>query len=53
MGITPRSNILFGYSYFWAGDYYDTPGLTTRFGAPLTKDTADAHFFYTQYTVNF
>lgn len=51
--ITPRSNILFGYSYFWAGDYYDTPGLTTRFGGPLTQDTADAHFFYTQYQLNF
>ena len=52
-GITPRSNILFGYSRFWAGDYYDSPGLTDRFGNPLTKDTANADFFYTQYTLNF
>lgn len=52
-GITPRSNILFGYSRFWAGDYYDSPGLTDRFGNPLTKDTANANFFYTQYTLNF
>ena len=52
-GITPRSNILFGYSHFWAGEYYNTPGLTTRFGTPLTQDTANAEFFYSQYTLNF
>ena len=52
-GISPRSNIQFGYSRFWAGDYYDSPGLLTRFGTPLTKDTADANFFWAQYTLNF
>lgn len=52
-GISPRSDIQFGYSRFWAGDYYDSPGLTTRFGTPLTKDTADADFFWAQYTLNF
>ena len=53
LGINARSNVLFGYSRFWAGDYYDTPGLLTRFGTPLTKDSADANFFYAQYTLNF
>lgn len=53
VGISPRSNILFGYSRFWAGDYYDTPGLLTRFGTPLTKDISDANFFWSQYTLNF
>jgi hypothetical protein len=43
--ITARSNILFGYSHFFAGDYYkDTPGV-------LYND--DASFFYTQFLVNF
>lgn len=51
--INPRSNILFGYSHFFAGDYYDSPGLQTRFGTPLTQDGADADFFYSQYTLNF
>ncbi|MFC1757535.1 alginate export family protein [Planctomycetota bacterium] len=44
VGLSPRSNVLFGYSHFWAGDYYDTPGLPTN---------EDADFFYTQYTLNF
>ena len=52
-GMTPRSNLALGYSRFWAGDYYDSPGLTTRFGMPLTKDSADANFFWAQYTLNF
>ena len=43
--ITPRTDILFGYSHFFAGDYYKlTPGVPFR---------GDADFFYTQYTVNF
>jgi hypothetical protein len=42
--LSPRSDILFGYSHFWTGNYYDTPGLPTR---------DDADFFYTQYSVNF
>lgn len=53
LGITPRSNVLFGYSRFWAGDYYNTPGLLTAAGDPLTQDNADANFFYAQYTLNF
>jgi len=46
-GITPRSNVLFGYSRFWAGDYYDNPLL------PASGKQADANFFYAQYTLNF
>jgi Alginate export len=43
--ISPRSDILFGYSHFFAGDYYDlTPGVPYR---------DDADFFYTQFQVNF
>jgi hypothetical protein len=43
--ITPRMDILFGYSHFFAGQYYKlTPGLPYR---------GDADFFYTQYQVNF
>ncbi|MCA9216854.1 MAG: alginate export family protein [Planctomycetales bacterium] len=44
VGLSPRSNVLFGYSYFWAGNYFDTPGLPTN---------DDANFFYTQFTTNF
>jgi len=43
--ITPRMDILFGYSHFFAGQYYKlTPGLPYR---------GDADFFYTQYSLNF
>lgn len=43
--ITPRTDLLFGYSHFFAGQYYKTtPGVPFR---------GDADFFYTQYTVNF
>ena len=38
----PRSNILFGYSHFWAGNKITPPG-----GA------VDADFFYTQWELNF
>ncbi len=41
----PRTKLLFGYSHFFAGDYYDrTPGLAYR---------GDADFFYTQFLLNF
>ncbi len=40
----PRTNLLFGYSHFFSGDYYDTPGL---------PHSGDADFFYTQFHVNF
>jgi hypothetical protein len=43
--ITPRVDLLFGYSHFFAGNYYKlTPGVPYR---------SDADFFYTQFTVNF
>jgi len=43
--LSPRSDLLFGYSHFFAGDYYkDTPGLVYR---------GDADFFYAQFTLNF
>lgn len=45
IGITERSNLVLGYSHFWAGDYYDTPGL------PFNGDDAD--FFYAQWLRNF
>ncbi|QGJ70287.1 Alginate export [Planctomycetales bacterium 10988] len=43
----PRSNIIFGYSHFFTGDWYETnPVASTGF-------TGDADFFYTQYTLQF
>lgn len=43
--INPRMDLLFGYSHFFAGDYYKlTPGLANR---------SDGNFFYTQYQWNF
>jgi hypothetical protein len=42
--INPRHKVMVGYSYFAAGDYYQTPGTPTD---------ADAHFFYSQYQVSF
>jgi hypothetical protein len=43
--INPRQTLLFGYSHFFAGQYYrTTPGLPT---------SNDGDFFYTQYQVNF
>jgi hypothetical protein len=43
--ITPRTDILFGYSHFFSGQYYkQTPALPYR---------GDADFFYTQFQWNF
>ena len=39
--LTPRMNMLYGYSYFGVGDSYADAGVP------------DASFFYTQFTVNF
>jgi len=41
----PRMNVLLGYSYFFAGEYYGAGGSTPYSG--------DADFFYCQFTVNF
>jgi hypothetical protein len=43
--LTPRTGLLFGYSHFFAGDYY--------FRTPGTPYAGDASFFYTQFHVNF
>ena len=43
--MSPRTNLLFGYSHFWAGDFYGT--------TPDVPYDGDADFFYTQFTVNF
>ena len=43
--ICPRADILFGYSHFFAGQYYRTTA-----GIP---HTGDADFFYTQFQWNF
>jgi hypothetical protein len=40
-----RADVAFGYSHFFAGDFYATNG-----SVPFT---GDADFFYTQFTVNF
>jgi hypothetical protein len=43
--LTPRSNVLLGYSHFFAGDYYaTTPGVPFN---------GDADFYYVQWHVNF
>lgn len=42
--LNPRMELLFGYSHFWSGGYYDTPGV------PFS---GDADFFYTHYQWNF
>lgn len=42
--INARSTLLFGYSHFFAGRYYETPGL------PFD---GDGDFYYTQYQINF
>ena len=56
--LTPRSNVLFGYSHFWGGDYFDSPTIQTA-GVPAGgratngSDGKDADFFYSQFTVRF
>ncbi len=42
--LSPRSGFVLGYSHFFSGAYYNTPGLPY---------SGDADFFYTQYHVNF
>jgi hypothetical protein len=45
LDLTARTNLLIGYSHFFAGDYYDTAGLPVN--------GTDADFFYTQLQFNF
>ena len=40
----PRTSVLFGYSHFFAGDFYRTTAVPY---------TGNADFFYTQFHVNF
>lgn len=56
--VTPRVNLLFGYSHFWTGDYFDS--ATIQSGATPTDaitsngaDGQDADFFYTQFQLRF
>ena len=51
--LTPRSDLWFGYSHFWAGDYFDSPVIQDP-ARPLGRaDGKDADFFYSQFTVRF
>lgn len=43
--LSARQNVVFGYSHFFAGGYYDTTA-----GVPYN---GDASFFYTQLTIDF
>lgn len=45
IALNPRNSVLLGYSFFNAGDYYDTTA-----GVPTN---ADAQFFYMQYQTRF
>jgi alginate export protein len=41
----PRQELVFGYSHFWHGSFYDTN--------PAVPFDGDADFFYTHYQINF
>jgi hypothetical protein len=43
--LTPRQDLVLGYSHFFSGDYYDT--------TPGVPFTGDADFYYAQFTVDF
>jgi hypothetical protein len=47
--VNSRSDLVLGYSHFFAGKFYDTS--TNAVGAPLFN--GDADFFYTQWHYNF
>lgn len=50
--ISPRADILFGYSHFWTGDYFRSPTVApVGTATPVIPDDAD--FFYTQFTARF
>lgn len=53
--ITPRASLLFGYSYFWSGEFFDSPVIR---GGPAGladngADGRDASFVYMQSTIRF
>ena len=52
IALNPRNSALLGYSYFNAGDYYDTTvGIPS--GPPTPRSSNDAQFFYMQYQMRF
>ncbi len=44
--LNERSSVLFGYSHFWSGDWFDTNPTAGLFNG-------DGSFYYTQWTLNF
>ncbi|MGI9427144.1 MAG: alginate export family protein [Bythopirellula sp.] len=56
--VTPRVNLLFGYSHFWAGNFFDD-GTIQNSGTPAGgiasngADGNDADFYYTQMQIRF
>lgn len=56
--VTPRVSMLFGYSHFWVGDYFDSTVIQTV-GTPANGTASngangeDADFYYTQFQVRF
>ena len=56
--VTPRVSMLFGYSHFWVGDYFDSTVIQTA-GTPPGgiatngADGEDADFAYTQLQIRF
>ncbi len=56
--ILPRTDLWFGYSHFFAGDYFSSPGIQAA-GVPaggIASNGANGHdadFFYTQLSVQF
>ena len=53
--INPRMDILFGYSHFFAGQYYklSPPGPVAPPGSAGVPHGGDADFYYTQFQFNF
>lgn len=51
--LTERMNLLFGYSHFFTGDYFDDPAAIQRSAGDSLHNGKDADFFYTQYLINF
>lgn len=52
--LTPRSDIWFGYSHFWTGDYFKSPTVNTVAPPPgVVLDPDDADFFYCQWALRF
>jgi hypothetical protein len=55
---TPRISVLFGYSHFWVGDYFDSTVIQTASTpaggiASNGANGQDADFYYTQFQMRF